>query len=81
MSETTEVAGLKPFLRDQVAAARVLRGESLVEEAKERSSLRVDACHLAMRFLDDLNGGAQGSHTVQAVIKIARAFEQYLGEP
>jgi hypothetical protein len=78
MSEPEKAVGeMKRFMQDQVEAVRVARTEA---EAPNHQR-RLDACYLAMRFLDDLNGGTHGSHKVGDVIRTAREFEQYLAEP
>jgi hypothetical protein len=66
---------MKGFAADQVAAVAVAR--DLEAPSHQR---KLDACYLAMRYLDDLNGGTHGTHTIEGVIAAARKFEAYLGE-
>lgn len=67
---------MRAFARDQVEAVKIAREEN--DGSVKRS--RIDACYLAMQFLDNLNGGTQGAHTVESVIATARKFEKYLTE-
>lgn len=63
------------FIRDQVAAVGILRDE----RSDQQTTRRIDACHLAMRYLDTFQAGQQ--HTSGKVIATARVFERYLLEP
>lgn len=66
---------MRAFARDQVQAVAILRDEKFEETANRR----MDACHLAMRYLDTFQSGHQ--HTTRKVIETARVFERYLLEP
>lgn len=79
MADTLKPDAMEGFVRDQVAAARVLREESQGEERKDAASRRVDACHLAMRYYDTFGAGCTPS--VETVLRTARQFEQFLVEP
>lgn len=65
----------KAFLRDQVSAVGILRDE----RSDEQTTRRMDACHLAMRYLDTFQAGQQ--HSTYKVVATARVFERYLLEP
>lgn len=67
---------LRAFLRDQMEAVAILREE----KADERVNRRIDACHLAMRYLDQHQPPGQ-SHSPSKVIAVAKTFERYLLEP
>lgn len=65
----------KEFIRDQIAAVGILRDE----KGDEQTTRRMDACHLAMRYLDTFQAGER--HSSGKVIATARVFERYLLEP
>lgn len=66
---------MRAFLRDQVEAVGILREE----QGDERTSRRLDACHLALRYLESQQSSE--SHTPAKVIAVAKTFERYLLEP
>lgn len=63
------------FVEDQVEAVKVAREERVGEAV----SHRVDACHLAMRYLDTFESGQ--TQTVARVLDVAHKFEAYLTAP
>lgn len=63
------------FIRDQIAAVGILRDE----KGDEQTTRRIDACNLAMRYLDTFQ--PDGRHSSAKVIATARVFERYLLEP
>jgi hypothetical protein len=63
---------LKGFVRDQVEAVKVARAE--VEEPPTHHR-RVEACHLAMRYLEAFE---HGQATPEKVLRIAEKFDEFL---
>lgn len=65
---------MEAFIKDQVEAARVLRGETV-----DGHSRRYDACYLAMRYLDEFQQGTCPS--VERVCEVAERFAAFLAKP
>lgn len=66
---------LEAFLRDQVEAVQILREE----RGDERVPRRIDACSLALRYLESQQPAE--AHSPSKVIAVAKTFERYLLEP
>lgn len=71
----TSSDAMRVFAKDQVEAARIARAE--LESGDHR--VRLDACYLALQFLDEHGNGC--GRSVESVIATARRFESFLREP